>query len=118
MISKSRSCFLASAVGLAMTAEAGDLSILLPLYSYPNWYDGPSAYLWDDVAATGSSVPITAIINVNNGPGGGGPNSDFLRGLADLRAGGVSMIGYVFTKYGDTSARPLAEIKADIDLWE
>lgn len=103
---------------LATAVHAGDMSILLPLYSYPNWYAGPSAYLWDDVAAAASTVPITAIINVNNGPGGAGPNSDYQHGLADLRAGGVRMVGYVFTKYGDTALRPLAAIKADIDLWE
>ncbi len=103
---------------LATALHAGDMSILLPLYSYPNWYAGSSAYLWDDVAAAAPTVPITAIINVNNGPGGAGPNSDYQRGLADLQAGGVSMVGYVFTKYGNTALRPLAAIKADIDLWE
>ncbi len=109
-----------SLVGAACVvhAQAGDLSILLPLYSYPNWYAGSAAYLWDDVAAAAATVPITAIINVNNGPDGGPPNSDYVQGLTDLRNGGVSMVGYVFTKYGDTTQRSLAAIKADIDLWE
>jgi hypothetical protein len=38
--------------------------------------------------------------------------------MSDLAAGGVAMIGYVYTKYGDTAARPLADIKADIDLYD
>ena len=65
------------------------LEILLPLYSYPNWWE-PAKYIWDDVAAANKQVPITAIINPDSGPGGCPPNSDYQRGIADLRAGGVT----------------------------
>jgi hypothetical protein len=100
------------------TAQTQELSILLPLYSYPNWYAGPSAYQWDDVATAAAQVNITAIINPNSGPDGGPPNSDFVRGMSDLAAGGVTMLGYVATGYGNTSVRPLADIKFDIDLYD
>ena len=89
------------------------LEILIPLYSYPTWWQ-PQSYVWDDVAAANAAVPITAIVDPANGPGGGGPNADYLVGLADLRSGGVTMLGYAYTSYG---ARPAADVKADIDVW-
>lgn len=63
-----------------------NLEILLPLYFYPNWY-APSNYRWDDVAAASQQVPITAIINPNNGPHTG---NDTLNG----GAGDDRLLGY------------------------
>lgn len=100
------------------SGRAADLQILLPLYSYPNWYAGAAVYQWDDVAAAASQVPITAIINPNSGPNGGPPNSDYIHGMGDLSAAGVKMVGYVSTRYGNTTERSLAAIKADVDLYE
>jgi hypothetical protein len=112
-----RLTLLAAFLLAVASARAGDLQILFPLYSYPNWYQ-PASYIWDDVAAAASTVPITAIINPNNGPDGGAPNSDYVHGMGDLAAGGVTMIGYVYTSYGNTTLRPLADIKTDIDLYD
>ncbi len=90
------------------------LEILYPLYNYPNWYDAQT-YIWNDIANAGDQVNITAIINPANGPGSSGdPNADYLYGLSDLMAGGVNLLGYVFTDYGN---RPLADVKADIDKY-
>jgi len=94
--------------------SCADLRVLIPLYSYPNWYDSDS-YIWDDVASAASRVSITAIINPENGPFGCPPNSDYQYGLADLRAGGVEILGYVYTNY---AARDLAAVKADVDLYD
>jgi Spherulation-specific family 4 len=99
---------------MCAAADAAELSILVPLYSYPSWYNPPT-YLWDDVAAAASQVPVTAIINPNNGPDGGPPNSDYGAGLNDLRAAGVTILGYVFTSYG---ARNITNVEADIDLYD
>ncbi|MGK7940176.1 MAG: spherulation-specific family 4 protein [Crocosphaera sp.] len=54
-------------------------NILLPLYSSPN--------LWDEVATASTKVPITAIINPNNGPQTG---NDTLNG----GTGNDTLIGY------------------------
>jgi Spherulation-specific family 4/PEP-CTERM motif len=108
-----RRLLIVSLLVTVASARAGDLQILFPLYAYPTWY-APATYIWDDIAAAAATVPITAVINPNNGPGGAGPNSDYVRGVSDLAAGGVTMIGYVSTNYGN---RALSAIQADIDLW-
>ncbi len=86
--------------------------ILIPLYSYPSWYN--NHYIWQDIAAASMKVPITAIINPNNGPGNGAPNRDYVRGIRDLQKGNVNIIGYVATNYGK---RNIKEVKADIDIY-
>ena len=95
-------------------APGADLRIMIPLYSYPEWY-APANYVWDDIAAAGHKVPITAIINPNSGPDGGSPNDDYVHGLTDLRNGGIKILGYVATGYGN---RDIAAVKAEIDLYD
>jgi len=90
-----------------------DTQILIPLYNYPNWYD-PADYIWDDVAGANGQVPVTAVINPSNGPGGP-PNENYQHGLSDLRAAGVTILGYVYTSYG---ARDINVVKAEIDLYD
>ena len=111
-----RSRCLCAVLGAAMVSasavQAGDMRVLYPLYSYPDWYS-PSTYLWPDVAAAAGTVPVTAIINPSDGPGGA-PNDDYVHGMNDLRAGGVTMIGYVYTGYG---TRDLAAVEQDVDTY-
>jgi proteasome lid subunit RPN8/RPN11 len=90
------------------------LEILIPLYAYPNWYD-PETYIWDDVAAANSQVPITVIINPDSGPGGCPPNVDYQHGLDDLREAGVTILGYVHTSY---SERDVEDVKSEIDQYD
>jgi hypothetical protein len=99
---------------LVLSAQAADLRMLVPLYSYPNWYDPPN-YIWDDIAAAATNIPITAIINPNDGPNGGPPNGDYVVGLDTLRSNGVTMLGYVYTSYG---VRPLTNVFPDVDLYD
>ena len=96
------------------TGGGADIELLVPLYSYPAWYD-PTNYIWSSVAAAAGQVPVTAVINPNNGPDGGPPNADYLAGLNDLRSADVTILGYVYTTYG---ARSLAAVQSDIDLYD
>lgn len=89
------------------------LQILLPLYSYPNWYD-QDKYLWKQVIIAAKKVKITAIINPNNGPDQAPPNSDYQQGIKDLHQAGVKIVGYVPTNYTN---RDVQAVKADIDLY-
>ncbi|WP_199317469.1 hypothetical protein [Planktothricoides raciborskii] len=74
-LSKSLITFLMTSflVGCLMRQQvkAGQpLKIMIPLYSYPTWYN-PENYIWPQVAAASIQVPIVAVINPNNGPSGG-----------------------------------------------
>jgi hypothetical protein len=107
---------IARALVFAMTATvcaAVDVRALIPLYSYPSWY--AADYPWTHAISAASNVPVTVIVNANNGPNGGPPNSDYVHGLADLRRAGVTILGYVYTSYG---ARAFASVTADIDFYD
>jgi hypothetical protein len=94
------------------TKKAPALQILMPIYLYPSVVNGRSN--WQPLADAAAKVPVVAIINPNSGPGGK-PNSNYLAAMKLLQKAGVKMIGYVATDYGK---RPMAEVKADIDLYD
>jgi hypothetical protein len=96
------------------TSVCTKTQMLIPLYSYPNWYDPPN-YIWDDVATATDQISVTAIINPNNGPGSCPPNSDYQHGINDLHSGHVTMLGYVYTSYG---SRATEVITGEIDLYD
>jgi hypothetical protein len=98
---------------ISLATRQSKLSILIPLYIYPNWYDRDK-YIWKQVVLAAKKVPITAIINPNNGPNGAPPNVDYQQGIKDLRQAGVRIIGYVHSNYGK---RDLKLVNADIDLY-
>jgi hypothetical protein len=87
--------------------RAESLRLLIPLYIYP------AGNAWQSVAQANRQVPITAIINPQNGPGGL-PNADYQRGMKQLRQAGVKMLGYVSTNYGQ---RSITAVQQDIDLY-
>jgi len=99
---------------LNQPANSTCLKLLIPLYIYPTHYN-PDSYVWRMVAAAQRHVPITAVINPNNGAGNAPPNRDYVQGLQDLRSANVKLLGYVSTRYGD---RNLDEIKAEIDIYD
>jgi len=96
--------------------QKDDLKILIPLYSYPNWWDSQN-YKWKQLIELKNKYPhaeITAIINPSNGHFRES-NSDFEHGIKDLHDANIKMVGYVYTSYGD---RSVDEVKADIEAWQ
>ena len=84
--------------------------VMVPLYTYP------TSSTWDSVAKTKTnypSVPIIAIVNPSNGPGGS-KDSNYAAGIQKLQSAGVTVLGYVYTGYGSRSS---TTIKADISAW-
>jgi hypothetical protein len=88
------------------------LQVLMPLYLYPTKVNGRSN--WQPLADAAAKVPVVAIVNPNNGPGGK-PNSDYVAAMELLQKAGVKSIGYVATDYGK---RSWEKVKADIDLYD
>jgi hypothetical protein len=66
------------------------------------------------LADAAKKVPVTAIINPNNGPDKGPPNQDYQQGISLLKQSGIKVIGYVKTGYGKRAEK---SIKTDIDRY-
>ena len=93
-------------ISIAVNLSAAPLGIMVPAYFQP----GP---LWTSLNSAAGRVPLTAIMNPNNGPGTA-QDANYVAAVNSLRAAGGKVIGYVYTSY---SARPLAQVEADIDLY-
>jgi len=92
-----------------------DLKILIPLYSYPNWYD--DAYVWQriiDIKSQYPDIEIIAIVNPSNGHFRE-KNSDYTQGIRDLINANIKVVGYVYTQYGE---RATQEVVDDLDAWQ
>jgi hypothetical protein len=104
-------CLLLLASGLPLVSHAhaattSGTGLLIPLYVYPG-----SA--WTAVIQERSahpSVPITVIINPDDGPGTK-QSSTYVTWIAKLHAAGIVVLGYVYTAY---ATRSLSSAEADI----
>jgi hypothetical protein len=86
------------------------LRLLVPAYFYPA---GDGLKQWDRILDSPAAPLTVAIANPNSGPGGkADPN--YAKVIEQARRHGVTVIGYVSTKYG---TRPLHEVKGDVDRW-
>ncbi len=86
------------------------LRLVVPAYFYPA---GEGLRHWDRLLAAADRVPITAIVNPASGPGkAADPN--YVKLLERAGKTKITLLGYVSTSY---AKRPLADVKADIDVW-
>jgi Spherulation-specific family 4 len=75
--------------------------LLVPAYFYPSF--NPALSYWDEMtAAAAAGTKITAIVNPNNGPGAAF-NSDYSTAINAFRAAGGTVLGYVYTCYGNNN---------------
>src|SRR5947208_840353 len=79
-------------ISFAATSSSG---VVIPLYTYPT--DGSWAATLQAKSAH-PNVPIIAVINPNNGPGGSS-DSNYVQGVKDFQAAGIIVLGYVATGY-------------------
>jgi len=89
------------------------LEILVPAYFLPSSGTG-----WSQMAASASGTPgvrITAILNPSNGVFTTA-NAQLLSAARDLVTSGGSVVGYVYTRYGN-GTRSMADIKTNIDRY-
>jgi hypothetical protein len=96
-------------IACGSAAQATELEIVVPAYFYPS-----AGSDWIDLNAAADDVPITAIMNVFNGPGTS-LNSDYVAAVNAFRAAGGRVIGYVYTSY---TARPLSQVLTDINRYD
>ncbi|MDB5349913.1 MAG: hypothetical protein JWN86_1160 [Planctomycetota bacterium] len=102
-------------VGLAVSGGAAlakppTIALLVPAYFYPA---GEGRKTWDRMIASATQAPIVAIANPDSGPGvKRDPN--YTEVLDRALKGGVTLIGYVSTRYGQ---RTVGQARADMDRW-
>lgn len=98
-----------TAVTLPTQANPVPARMLFPLYITP----GVNGANWKAVADANTYKNIDVILNPYNGPSTS-INANYVNGIAMLRAAAVGICGYVHSTYG---ARPIADVKVDIDRW-
>src|SRR3989475_5075300 len=91
--------FLFGLIGAAATrtsfAASTNSGIVIPLYTYPT--DGSWAATLQARNAH-PNVPIIAVINPSDGPGGSS-DSNYVQGVKNFQAAGIIVLGYVATGY-------------------
>jgi Spherulation-specific family 4 len=99
-------CLLVFVLGAVPRVAA--LGILVPAYFSP-----AAGGYWSALNQAAGWVPLVAIMNPNNGPSDA-VDSNYTIAVGALRQAGGRVIGYVYSSY---TARPLSEVKADIDRY-
>jgi Spherulation-specific family 4 len=84
--------------------------ILIPAYFYPG---GKTLDDWQRMIDASTRVPIIAVMNIESGPGRD-RNPEYAAILDRAIDHGVTVVGYVHTRYG---ARPASEVESEIDRW-
>src|SRR2546427_11800077 len=106
--------FLFGLIGAAATrtsfAAATNSGVVIPLYTYPT--DGSWAATLQARNAH-PNVPIIAVINPSNGPGGSS-DSNYVQGVKNFHAAGVIVMGYVATGY---ASRSISSVEAQISSY-
>ncbi|MFB0836054.1 spherulation-specific family 4 protein [Arthrobacter halodurans] len=86
---------------------------LVPAYFYPSKANKKWEQMCDRMNTRGGSS--IAVMNPGNGPGTGATaNADYTRVVTYCHGKAQKTIGYVYTDYG---ARPIAQVKADVDKY-
>lgn len=98
-----------NSVALPTPVEPISARMLFPLYITP----GTNGVNWNPVIAANQYCNIDVIVNPYNGPSTS-QNINYVTGIARLKAACVGVYGYVYSTYG---ARPIADVKADVDKW-
>lgn len=103
-------CVLGAALVLPALGETACQQLIIPGYFYPSLADPDNE--WNIVAGLPKGGII--IMNPNSGPGSS-VNSDYTTAVANVKANGFTVLGYVHTSYG---ARAAADVKADVNLYQ
>lgn len=100
---------IAATALLLSTSSTIPARMLFPLYIAP----GTNGANWNPVIAANTYGNIDVILNPSNGPGSA-KQTNYVNGIARLKAANVGIYGYVHSTYGD---RSIVDVKADIDKW-
>lgn len=94
-------------------SSSANAGIVIPLYTYPT--DGT----WTQVMQAKQAypnVPFIAIINPNSGPGSS-QDPNFVQGINNLRAAGITVLGYVATGYAVSSYSSISNLESQVTAY-
>ena len=95
------------------SSSASDpMGLVVPLYMYPDSY-------WTQLIQAkeaNPTVPVIAVVNPSNGPGSS-PDSNYVTGIKDLQAAGITVLGYVDSQYQGTPITTAERQVADYANW-
>ncbi|KAI4193183.1 MAG: hypothetical protein LQ350_008432 [Teloschistes chrysophthalmus] len=101
-------------VPLLLAVQARSLSVLVPLYLYPD----SSASAWSNVTAAIAANPYVnwqIIVNPNSGPGDYPPDANYIAGVSKINSyPNAVTLGYVDTGYTQV---PYSTLKSQVDTW-
>ncbi|WP_269537104.1 spherulation-specific family 4 protein [Cerasicoccus fimbriatus] len=110
MIKNTKMFLVILGLSIISNLQAGPLSVIVPAYFYPS----ASGSDWDLIGVgLDAGADIVTIMNPASGPGTS-YDVNYENAVDNLRLKGGLVIGYVPTTY---SARPVAQVKADIDQY-
>jgi hypothetical protein len=92
------------------TQPAAPLRLLVPAYFYPA---GEGLASWERLIDSPVAASTVVVVNPQSGPGKV-VDPNYAKVLERARHNGVTVIGYVSTKY---AARLLQQVKGEVDLW-
>lgn len=95
----------------SMLTHAASLEVVVPAYFYPTL-----GTEWNQLAAVANEVPITAILDPDNGPGAS-VDPNYVAAVNNFRAAGGRVLGYVYTSYGTRSQVPIFTDIENYKLW-
>ena len=84
----------------AAPPAAGTVGVIVPAYFNPAADPGD----WAAMTAAAAEIPLTAIINPNNGPVAGSADPSYVSAINALEAAGGKVVGYVNTGGGPTGS--------------
>jgi hypothetical protein len=97
----------------AAATSSSKTGMIIPLYSYPTDKSWASLI---QLKQAHPSIPFIAVINPGNGPGRSiDPN--YVKGIGNLKASGIMVIGYVYTDYGSRSPSVLKNEMISYKKW-
>ena len=105
--------FQLSVSAASSKSTTSSTGIIVPLYTYPTDSSWSSLV---KIKESYPSVPIIAIINPNNGVGSS-KDSNYVSGVKQLQAGGIEVLGYVYTNYGSRTAKTIEDQISDYKNW-
>src|SRR5580658_8587704 len=101
-----------SALSSKRQASGPNAVVLDPLYIYPG-----NSQAWEPLVkahAQTPAIPIIAIADVTSEGPGNRIDQNYVNGIGQLHAAGISVLGYVATGYGK---RALGSVKSDTGHW-